>query len=407
MPAVRPAVSRSAGLGFVLAVYAVSRVLYLVAGAVFAHVVPIGGLQRHTADVPAGNMNLWSHWDGEHYVALALSGYLQPPVHVSTAFFPLYPLLMRGFLELAGGPVSKEALSLCGVVLSLLLLPFVLYFLYQIAFQHWGERKAKGAVLALAFFPTAFFLNATYTESLFLALSTGAVWAVMVRRNLLLACVLAGLASATRNVGVFLVVPLALEWARAGGLADARGRWRGLYLALAPSGLLLYMGYLWAKFGDPLLFYTSQADWGREPTGPATTATRTWEAAAEGALLLQDPQLWARPSLGDLVVRISAAHSLYDLALLLLAVGVLLVTLGKLPLSLTLYGFLLIVPATLFGTPETPLMGAPRYLLAAFPIFLGIGLLAERRLLFTAWLVVSTAMSLFLCALFVGWWYVA
>ncbi|QIN77815.1 hypothetical protein GBA65_03990 [Rubrobacter marinus] len=39
----------------------------------------------------------------------------------------------------------------------------------------------------MAFFPTAFFFNALYTEALFLALSAGAVWAALVRRDLLLA----------------------------------------------------------------------------------------------------------------------------------------------------------------------------------------------------------------------------
>jgi hypothetical protein len=400
-------VRATSGIGFVLTVFALSRAFYLLAGRVFAEVVPVGGLQRATADMPSGRMNLWSHWDGEHYVALARDGYLQAPTDVSPAFFPLYPLLVRGFAELVGGPVTQEALSLCGLLVSLLLLPVAFYFLYQIALQGWGRRVARGSVLALAFFPTAFFLNATYTESLFLAVSTGALWAVRVRRNLLLACLLAGLASATRNVGVFLVVPLALEWIRAGGLQDRRGRWRGLYLALAPSGLLAYMAYLWARFGDPILFYSTQADWGREATGPVTTATRTWDYAVEGALILRDPVLWTQPSLGRLADRVSAAHNLYDLALLVLTVVVLLAALRTLPLSLVLYGFLLVLPATLFGTPETPLMGAPRYLLAAFPLFIGLGLLTRWRWAFGLWLVLSTAMSLVLCGLFVTWWYVA
>ena len=403
----RDEVRPTAGVGFVLAVFAVSRVFYLVVGLLLARVVPIGGLQRVTADVPSGHMNLWSHWDGEHYVALALNGYLDPPTNVSPAFFPLYPLLVRGFAELVGGPVSKEALSLCGLLVSLLLLPFAFYFLYQIALHGWGRRVARGSVLAFAFFPTAFFLNATYTESLFLAVSTGAVWAIRVRRNLLLACLLAGLASATRNVGVFLVVPIALEWISQGGLQQRRGRWRGLYLALAPSGLVAYMAYLWARFGDPILFYTAQRDWGREPTTPLTTATRTWDFAVEGAAILRDPLLWTRPTLGRLAEQVSAAHGLYDLGLLVLTVVVLLAGLRRLPLSLVLYGFLLVLPATLFGTPETPLMGAPRYLLAAFPLFIGLGLLTRWRPVFWLWLVLSAAMSVVLCGLFVTWWYVA
>jgi len=101
------------GLGFVLLVYATSRLFYLVAGALLARVVPVGRFQRITHDVPFGTMNLWSHWDGEHYVALAASGYLQPPENVSPAFFPLYPLLIRSSTELFGGP-SPSRHSRCG-----------------------------------------------------------------------------------------------------------------------------------------------------------------------------------------------------------------------------------------------------------------------------------------------------
>ncbi|MFL5990690.1 MAG: mannosyltransferase family protein, partial [Rubrobacteraceae bacterium] len=137
------------GLLFVLLVYAASRLFYLGAGALFASVAPVARFQRTTADVPFGAMNLWSHWDGEHYVALAAGGYLQPPYNVSPAFFPLYPLLVRSFAELFGGPLSLPALSVWGVLLSLLALPFAFYFLYKIAESGWGERTARTAVLTL------------------------------------------------------------------------------------------------------------------------------------------------------------------------------------------------------------------------------------------------------------------
>ena len=78
-----------------------------------------------------------------------------------------------------------------------------------------------------------------------------------------------------------------------------------------------------------------------------------------------------------------------------------------LPLSLSIYGLLLVAPATLFGTPGSPLMGTPRYVLVAFPIFIVLGLLANNRLLFGAWLASSTLASLILCALFVSWRFVA
>jgi Mannosyltransferase (PIG-V) len=395
--------ARREGLLFVLLVFGASRLLYLAAGSFFAGVVPVSRFQAVTMDVPFGRMGLWSHWDGEHYVALAAGGYLQPPEFVSPAFFPLYPLLMRSFAELFGGPVTWGALSVWGPLISLAALPFALFFVYRIAEEQWDAGVARGAVLALAVFPTAFFLNAAYTESLFLALSAGSLWAARVRRDLLLACALAGLATATRNVGVFLLVPLALEWFR-----DREAyRWRGLYLALAPSGLAAYAAYLWVRFGDPLLFYTDQQKWGREPAGPVATVTKAWTTAAEGAGRLLDGRLWSDPSLARVADHLAGAANLYNLLFFLFAVVVLLAGLRDLPPDLALYAFLLVLPAALFGTPQNPLMGAPRYVLVAFPLFIVLGMLHKNRPVFVTGLVLSTLVSLVFCALFVSWRFVA
>jgi hypothetical protein len=262
---------------------------------------------------------------------------------------------------------------------------------------------ARATTLALAFFPTTFFLNCAYTESLFLALSAGSLWACRVRKDLLLACVLAALAGATRNVGVFLMAPLFIGWLR-----DVRYyRWRGVYLALAPSGLIVYAGYLWWRFGDPLLFYTDQGKWGRQAAGPLATAGRVWEAAVEGSARLLDPRLWADPSLGNLANHLEEANNLYNLMFFVFAGVVLIAGLWELPPDLSVYTFLLVAPVTLFGPPQSPLMGTPRYVLVAFPLFIMLGLLSKNRPAFVGWLVFSTASSLVLCALFVSWRFVA
>ena len=386
-----------------LLVYVASRLFYLAAGAFFARVVPVSSFQRLTSDVPFGTMNLWAHWDGEHYVALAAGGYLQPPDHISPAFFPLYPLLIQSFAELFGGPLSQPALSAWGVLISLLALPFALYFIYRIAEDGWGTRTAQGTVLALAFFPTSFFLNAVYTESLFLAFSAGSIWAARVRKDLLLACLLAGLATATRNVGVFLLVPLAYEW-----LKNMREcGWRGAYLALAPSGLAAYAAYLWWRFGNPLLFYTEQQRWGREATSPLSTLQSALVQGGRGLGRLFDPDLWSDPSLGRIADHVGAANDAYNLVFLGAALALLLAGLQVLPPGLSAYALLLVLPPALFGTPHDPLMGLPRYLLVAFPVFIVLGALLENRRLLGGWLVLSGAASLVLCALFVSWRFVA
>jgi len=380
----------SAGLLFVLAVYAASRLFYLISGSLIARVVPVGDFYRHDPDVPFGTLNIWSHWDGASYIQIAEKGY-EASAPASTAFSPLYPLLMRSFAELFGGPLSKEALSVWGPLLSLLFLPFALYFIYQIALDGWGERVAQGTVLTLAFFPTTFFLNSAYTESLFLALSAGSLWAMRVRKDLLLACVLGGFAAATRNVGVFLVAPLMYEW-----IKDIEGyRWRGIYLALAPTGLLGYMGYLWARFGDPLLFYSAQEFWNRRHTDPLTLVIDIFAESFGSLKTLFGAQPPAGSALGGVVERLHGANDAYALVLLLFTLVLFVLGFRVLPLSLSLYTLLLLISAVSFGKPATPLMSFSRYLLVAFPLFITLATLLESRRAMGAWLSFSAGASWF------------
>ena len=394
------------GLLVVLAVYAASRMLYLISGSLLAKVVPVGGFYRLTPDVPFGTLNIWAHWDGVWYTQIAAEGY-EASAPASTAFFPLYPLLLRSFSELFGGPTSIEALSLWAPLISLLILPFSLYFLYHIALDGWGEQVAKGAVLSLAFFPTTFFLNSAYTESLFLALSAGSVWAIRVRRDLLLACVLGGFAAATRNVGVFLVVPLLYEWVRQGGLEEGGERIKGAYLALVPAGLVAYMGYLWVRFGDPLLFYSAQEYWNRRHTDPVTLVVDIFAEAFGSLKGLFGAQPPAGSALGSVIERLHGANDAYALLFLLFTVVLFAVGFRVLPLSLSLYTLLLLITAVSFGKPATPLMGFSRYVLVAFPLFITLATLLESRRALVTWLSFSAVASLLFCAFFVSWRFVA
>src|SRR5205085_2780254 len=149
-----------------------------------ARSVPLPRDPRSPALPHQGALAPWAHWDGTHYVALALHGYDATTIQ-NTAFFPLYPLGIRLLSLALGDPV------LAGLVISLASLLAAFVFVFQIAADGWGTPLARRTLLCLAFFPTAFFFNAVYTESLFLALSAGAIWAVRVRRDLLLACALA------------------------------------------------------------------------------------------------------------------------------------------------------------------------------------------------------------------------
>ena len=378
---------------FVLLVFGVSRLFFSCVGTLAAMLLPwtrAGGMSA-----PPGYMDYWAHWDGAWYLAIAIEGYgFRAPE--STVFFPLYPMLVRAGTVVGAGP------ALWGVLVSLTATLFALYFLYQITEKLLDTRVAKAATLAFAFFPTAFFLNAVYTEALFVALSAGSFWAAYVRRNLLLAGILGALAAATRNFGVLLLIPLAYEWLR----NRQEFGWRGaLGLGIAPVGLLSYMAFLWARFGDPLIFLGQQAYWGRELTNPIATLQKAWVYASEGLKYVLDPATLFLDQSPFPALGASNAVNIVFLVLFIVLIGF---GFTVLPPGLSVYAFLVTLLPVLTPSPSIPLMSLPRFMLSAFPLFIVLGyLLSRNKPALYLWLLVSGALSVALTAMFVTWRWVA
>lgn len=380
---------------FVLTVFALSRLLFMGAGALAVSYLP-EALPAGDPLEPPGFLNYWAHWDGAWYSEIATQGYVERAPE-STAFFPLYPMLVKLGSVLPGGP------ALWGVLISLLCTVFALFFVYRIAEDLYGVRAARIATLALAFFPTAFFLNAAYTEALFLALTAGAVWAARVRRNLLLAGLLGALAAATRNLGVLLVIPLFFEWLRLRREFGVRGL---AGLALVPAGLAGYAIFLRERFGDPLIFARQQsAYWEREPTNPLTTMEKAWHTAGNGIKYVIDPSaLFLNSPAGP---SLEASNTL-NLAFLIFFLLLMLAGFAVLPPGLSLYTSLIVLLPVLTPAPEFPLMSLPRFMLGAFPVFLVLGyLLSRSRPALVLYLLLSSGLGVSLTLLFTSWRWVA
>jgi hypothetical protein len=380
---------------FVLGVLASSRLLFMGAGALAATYLPDADPAGDPLQ-PPGFLNYWAHWDGAWYSEIATQGYgTRAPE--STAFFPLYPLLVKLGSSLAGGP------AMWGVLVSLLCTALALFFVYRVAENLYGVSAARASTLALAFFPTAFFLNAVYTEALFLALTAGAVWAARVRGNLWLAGVFGALATATRNLGVLLLIPLFFEWARRRSTVGLRGL---AGLLLVPAGLVAYAVFLRQRFGDALVFARQQsAYWERELTGPLTTLGRAWHDAGEGMRYILDP---ATLFLGTPAGPSLEASNTLNLVFLVFFLLVMVVGFVVLPPDLSIYTSLIVLLPVLTPAPDFPLMSLPRFVLGAFPVFLVLGyLLSRSRLASISYLVLGGGLGVALTALFATWRWVA
>ncbi len=380
---------------FVFAVFVASRLLFFGVGALARVFLPEAEPAGSPLE-PAGFLNYWAHWDGAWYAQIATEGY-GAGAPASTAFFPLYPMLVRLGTALGGGP------ALWGVLISLVATLFTFYFLYGIAERLYDVRVARASTLVLAFFPTAFFLNAVYTEALFLMFTTGSLWALYTRRDLLLAGLFGALAAATRNLGLLLLIPLLVEWYRgrrefgSGGLAG---------VLLVPAGTLAYGIFLAGRFGDPMISARQQGEyWGRTFTNPVTTLQGAWQSAVDGAGSFLNPvALFLSSSSGPSLVASNTLNLVFfALLLVLLAVGFVV-----LPPGLFLYSFFSLLLPILTPSPLFPLMSLPRFMLGVFPLFLVLGyLLARNRTALAVWLVLSAGGGIALTALFTTWRWVA
>jgi hypothetical protein len=352
-----------------LAVYgAVLAVLLVVSWQTVAHFTEV------RAGVPpldfAGDW-FWDGWvrlDSGWYTSIADHGYSYVPGHQSNvAFFPGYPLVVRAVGHVTGNT------QLAGIAVTI-----VCGALAFVAFGRWcrgrlDPAETLAAVLCLALYPYAYYLfGVMYGDALFLLLALAAFLAFE-RDHLLLAGVAGAAATATRFVGVAVVVGLVVGvLERRAVVADAdRGRWfrldrarlrdlrpgdAGVLVSLAGVGA--WCAYLWHRFGDPLAFSTVQAAWGQQ-SGPVTWLKRDFFAA-----------LVRRPA------------DLYTVGLVLqLAVAVLVAL--AVPAVGRRFGWryaayvAVVVALPVIGSQD--FQGTGRYMLGAFPAFALAGVLLAAR----------------------------
>ncbi|MCU1618453.1 MAG: putative lipoprotein [Modestobacter sp.] len=260
-------------------------------------------------------LDAWFHGDSGWYYAIAEDGYSYVPgVQSSIAFFPAYPLLVHAVGLLLGDDWTTAA----GLVTLVSAAGAVALFADWVR-SRVSPRTAVVAVALLLLYPYSFFLYGSgYSDALFLLTALGS-FALLERRHFLLAGLVGILATGGRPVGIAVLVGLVVRavemiaeersarTARSLALAGAGGgngpadpapagpadpapagwggpvplrelwaalpavRWRQAALLLSGTGLVGWMVYLGARFGNPLAFVAVQEAPGwNQGSGPYT-----------------------------------------------------------------------------------------------------------------------------------------
>jgi Gpi18-like mannosyltransferase len=332
----------------------------------------------------------WNRWDTGHFTSIATQGYANV---LKTAFFPLYPLLMRALMIVVHNPL------IAGLLISDISGFVALLVLYQLVHEDFDQERALRTVLYLAIFPTAFFLMAAYNEALFLCLSLLSFYYIR-HRKWWLAGLCGFCASLTRSAGLFLLVPFAYEYLRQCQFQLVKIRWDIISGTLIPAGMAVFAVYCYRRFGDPLAFSHVQVYWQRHLELP-------WHGIVSSIYIIGHSSGFL--SFDALRNLLDLLPDLFILALLILSfVGP-----WRLPRSHWSYGlyaavlylFCMLVPAsdaTLF-----PLQSTARFMLEIFPAFIILASIGKMRMLHLNYLLIAGSIGFFLLTQFlIGHWIV-
>lgn len=345
-------------------------------------------------------MNRQVAYDSEYYLSIAIGGYDDTNVpftqlrngetlSLNYAFFPLYPTIM-GLLSPLLAPLGMTpiaAATLVGIVLSLVGTLVGMVALAILARDELDEATGLRAAFYLIVFPSGFFLATVYTEGLFVGLAFSAL-VFMRRRQLLVAGILAALATLTRAVGLALVVPLALawlsllDWQQVRGEARAALRGRGPTLLAGLAGVLLPVGahLLWRALLGTEFNLVEETYFGRGLMNLGATLGG-WEQALN-AIIEGD----------NLQMRI---YYLLEIGAVLLALVACLLTLRREP-GVALFGLVALVIAFFSGSPQSLI----RYVLVIPSIYLLLARLGRNFAFDRAWTLASIVLFGFLAYLF-------
>ena len=339
-------------------------------------------------------LGIWNQLgtDSQHYLNIAENGYVSVgDDRLLIVFFPLYPVLVRLFSFLFGNYLTS------GLFVSNVCWVFAAYLLYELALLDTDRKTALRSLKYLCILPASFLFSAPLSDSLFLLLSVGSVFAAR-KRLYPVAGAVGFLAAFTRMPGILLFAPVCFEFVgeviRESPTHRNDARWKlhtalnALSLLLIPAGFLAYLYVNYSVTGNALIFLTYQREQWHQQLGWFFSSMATLINNATTAFSGNARMLWG--------LWIPNIVSLFA------SLGIVVAAQNKLRASNVAY--FLLYYAVCMGA--TWLLSAPRYLTAAYPLALALGALTQKK--WADRLATGICIVLFLLYLlaFVNQWYV-
>jgi hypothetical protein len=346
-----------------------------------------------------------TRFDSAWYLTIAQHGY---DATGRPAFFPLLPAVIK----LMGESVAAQVLA--GIAVSSLCGFGGLYLLHRLVTLDFDAQQARAAVWLAAWFPGALVLSAIYTESLFLLLSVGCIYAARLGKWPI-AGILGGIAAASRSGGVLLLVPLLILYFYGPRLDAVAGSGRSLlrfryplrpsalWLLAIPARLIANMAYIGMNLGDPGAVFTAQDQWGRTFVPLGGLALGIWDGLS-GAVELIVPGLTTQLDGPSLVApQLLALRDAFMLGFLLLGLWLVYEAAKRLTPAYTAYAACGLALPISVPAQGNALMSLPRFMFVLFPLWIALALWTAERGRYRKVLVTFGVLLAASSALFVEW----
>jgi hypothetical protein len=330
----------------------------------------------------------WYRWDAEWFLSIARQGY--NVADGRSAYYPLYPVLIR-----ISGDLLGHNYLLSGLLVSIIALWVALVLLFTSVQRHYGERVARGTLIALALYPFYFFNMVYYADSLLLLFSV-ATFLAMETKHWGWTAIFASLAVLSKLPGLVLFGPIVWEFWQQRRRLVSGDSFALLAVPLTISAWTVVLRLIGTEtlisdFSSPLGILT--------PILTPSYQVRfeqwlVWPWEGLRLAFQSIPPLWGK---------VMGLKVTLDLLITIFFTLVIPFTLRLRRTSYVIYVVSLYAMNLMLVMPSFPLADFPRRMMMAFPVFTVLAMLGQHRWVRQPLTFVGSSLSLVLSAFFVWW----